>query len=188
MYQAVSEELLELGLSLKSYPNSVFQMISDFEQVEDEFSILTRVSQDTGCASTLTVLQYPHRPQLHRELLRHIDAANAGGLRIMGQVLNRPVGVLMGFECSLNPFPASPAMKRWRSSVRQNASKSCPDQARAAPSSARRTAIPTCSWSTSARTLRACTPGAAKSPTICRKKANRFRLWPTQPASRGLDV
>ncbi|MFN3732143.1 N-acyl-D-amino-acid deacylase family protein [Comamonas testosteroni] len=109
MYQAVSEELLALGLSLKSYPNSVFQMISDFEQVEDEFSILTRVSQDTGCASTLTVLQYPHRPQLHRELLRHIDAANAGGLRIVGQVLNRPVGVLMGFECSLNPFSCKPS-------------------------------------------------------------------------------
>ena len=98
MYQAASEELLALGLALKDYPNSVFQMISDFEHVGDEFSILTRVAQRTGRAATLTVLQYPHRPQLHRELLQQIEKANAEGLRIMGQVLNRPVGVLMGFE------------------------------------------------------------------------------------------
>lgn len=109
MYQAASEELLALGLALKSYPNSVFQMISDFEHVGDEFSILTRVAQRTGRAATLTVLQYPHRPQLHRELLQQIEKANADGLRIMGQVLNRPVGVLMGFECSLNPFSCRPS-------------------------------------------------------------------------------
>ena len=109
MYQAVSEELLALGLSLKNYPNSVFQMISDFDHTEDEFSILRRVSQHTGCASTLTVLQYPHRPQLHRELLQYIEQANAQGQRIMGQVLNRPVGVLMGFDCSLNPFSCKPS-------------------------------------------------------------------------------
>lgn len=109
MYQAVSDELLALGQSLKNYPNSVFQMISDFEQTENEFSLLTRVSEDTGCASTLTVLQYSHRPQLHRELLRLIERANASGQRIMGQVLNRPVGVLMGFECSLNPFSCKPS-------------------------------------------------------------------------------
>ena len=109
MYQAVSDELLALGQLLKNYPNSVFQMISDFEHTENEFSILTRVSEDTGCASTLTVLQYSHRPQLHRELLRLIEQANASGQRIMGQVLNRPVGVLMGFECSLNPFSCKPS-------------------------------------------------------------------------------
>ncbi|WP_407715496.1 amidohydrolase family protein [Comamonas testosteroni] len=109
MYQAASEELLALGVALKNYPNSVFQMISDFEHVGDEFSILTRVAQRTGRAATLTVLQYPHRPQLHRELLQQIEKANADGLRIMGQVLNRPVGVLMGFECSLNPFSCRPS-------------------------------------------------------------------------------
>jgi hypothetical protein len=32
-------------------------------------------------------------------------------------------------------------------------------------------------------------PGADKSSTICRKKAIRFRRWPTQPAShRWIDV
>ena len=56
MYQAVSEELLALGLSLKDHPNSVFQMISDFDHTEDEFNILRRVSQSTGCASTLSRL------------------------------------------------------------------------------------------------------------------------------------
>ncbi|QXZ08501.1 amidohydrolase family protein [Comamonas sp. Y33R10-2] len=109
MYQAASEELLQLGLSLKDHPNSVFQMISDFDNTEEEFSILTRVSQATGCASTLSVIQYPHKPQLHRTLLQHIAKANADGQRITGQVLNRPVGVLMGFECSLNPFSCKPS-------------------------------------------------------------------------------
>lgn len=109
MYQAVSDELLALGLALQNHPNSVFQMISDFDQTEDEFGILRSVSQRAGCASTLTVLQYPHRPQLHRELLQRIEQANACGQRITAQVLGRPVGVLMGFECSLNPFSCKPS-------------------------------------------------------------------------------
>lgn len=109
MYEAASDELRQLGLSLQNHPNSVFQMISDFDHPEDEFQILSDVCASTGCAGTLTVLQYPHKPQLHRELLRLIEAANQQGHTVIGQILNRPVGVLMGFDCTLNPFSCRPS-------------------------------------------------------------------------------
>ncbi|WP_120966855.1 MULTISPECIES: N-acyl-D-amino-acid deacylase family protein [unclassified Comamonas] len=109
MYQAAGEELRQLGLALKGHANSVFQMISDFDHTEDEFAILTDVCQSTGCAGTLSVIQYPHKPELHRQLLQLIEQANRQGQTVMGQVLNRPVGVLMGFDCTLNPFSCRPS-------------------------------------------------------------------------------
>lgn len=109
MYQAAGEELRQLGLALQGQAHSVFQMISDFEQTEEEFSILADVCRSTGCAGTLTVIQYTHKPMLHRQLLQLITQANQQGQTVMGQVLNRPVGVLMGFECTLNPFACRPS-------------------------------------------------------------------------------
>lgn len=109
MYQAASDELRQLGLALQDMPGSVFQMISDFEDVDAEFDILRDICTATGAQATLTVLQYPHRPLLHEELLARITEANAQGLRITGQVLDRPVGVIMGFDCTLNPFSARPS-------------------------------------------------------------------------------
>lgn len=109
MYQAAGEELRQLGLSLKGQANSVFQMISDFDHTEDEFAILSDVCRSTGCAGTLSVIQYPHNPALHRQLLELIEQANRQGQTVMGQVLNRPVGVLMGFDCTLNPFSCRPS-------------------------------------------------------------------------------
>ena len=112
MYQAASDELRQLGLALQDAPHSVFQMISDFDDVEAEFAILRDVCRSTGAAGTLSVLQYPHRPALHLELLERISQANAEGQRVVGQILNRPVGVLMGFDCSLNPFACRPTYLR----------------------------------------------------------------------------
>ncbi len=55
------------------------------------------------------MLQYDHKPQFHATLLEMIAQANAAGERITGQVIGRPVGVLLGFDTSLNPFSCRPA-------------------------------------------------------------------------------
>ena len=108
-FEAAREELVGLGRALAGHPSAVFQMISDFDEPEAEFDILRRVCRETGCAGTLTVVQYDHKPRFHEQLLDMIARANADGERITGQVIGRPVGVLLGFDTSLNPFSCRPA-------------------------------------------------------------------------------
>ena len=109
MFDAEAAELVALGQALAGRPGAVFQMISDFGEPEAEFEILTRICRDTSCQGTLTVVRVNHKPQQHEQLLQMISAANAQGLRITGQVIARPVGVLMGFDTTLNPFSCRPA-------------------------------------------------------------------------------
>jgi N-acyl-D-aspartate/D-glutamate deacylase len=45
-------------------------------------------------------------------LLGQIEAANAAGLRITGQVRSRPTSVLLGFELSNNPFSFRPSYQK----------------------------------------------------------------------------
>lgn len=109
MYEAAAAEIIGLGEALADSPGAVFQMISDFDDPQTEFELIREVCRRTGCAGTLTVVQYDHKPRFHEQLLAMISAANAEGLRITGQVLPRPPGVLMGFDTSLNPFSCRPS-------------------------------------------------------------------------------
>ena len=109
MFDAEAAELIALGAALAGRPDAVFQMISDFGDIDSEFEILARICRDTGCTGTLTVAQVHHKPQQHLQLLDKIAQANAQGLRITGQVIARPVGVLLGFDTTLNPFSCRPS-------------------------------------------------------------------------------
>lgn len=109
MFEAAAAELTGLGHTLRDFGGAVFQMISDFDDARAEFDILRQVCRDTGQRGTLTVLQHDHKPRFHEQLLDMIDAANAAGERITGQVICRPVGVLLGFDTSMNPFSSRAA-------------------------------------------------------------------------------
>jgi N-acyl-D-aspartate/D-glutamate deacylase len=60
----------------------------------------------------MTLLQSDARPDGWRALLDQIEAANAAGLRITGQVRSRPTSVLLGFELSQNPFMGRPSYRK----------------------------------------------------------------------------
>ena len=65
----------------------------------------------------MTLLQSDARPDGWRDLLGQIEAANAAGLRITGQVRSRPTSVLLGFELSQNPFMGRPSYRAHRPSA-----------------------------------------------------------------------
>jgi N-acyl-D-aspartate/D-glutamate deacylase len=58
---------------------------------------------------TITVLERDAKPEEWRRLLDGIRAANAEGLKMTGQVLTRPTGILLGFEISQHPFVDCPS-------------------------------------------------------------------------------
>ena len=87
------------------------QIVSDFEDPDAEFKLFRRVAEQSGRPITLTLLQSDGRPDGWRDLLHHIEDANATGLRITGQVRSRPTSVLLGFELSQNPFMRRPSYR-----------------------------------------------------------------------------
>ena len=84
------------------------QVISDFDDVDDEFAMLRRLVATSHRPMAITILQRDNKPEEWRRLAGWIAEANAAGLPMLGQVLTRPTGILLGFEISQNPFVNRP--------------------------------------------------------------------------------
>jgi N-acyl-D-aspartate/D-glutamate deacylase len=108
---AAEQELTEIGEAVGAVGSGWLQVISDFDDPVEEMGLLRRLAKSSGRPMTITVLQRDDRPELWRETMADIAEANADGAQIVGQVLTRPTGVMLGFEISLNPFMSCAA---WR--------------------------------------------------------------------------
>lgn len=104
--RAAEAELAEIAAALGS---GWLQVISDFEDVDAEFALLRRLAAGSGRPMTISMLQREQHPDAWRRILAHIHAARAAGCHITGQVMGRPVGVMLGFEISQNPFIGRPS-------------------------------------------------------------------------------
>lgn len=83
-------------------------MVSDFSDPEAEFAMLRRIVQASGRPLSFSLLQSPLAPQSYKAMLAWLDEAVAAGLPMKAQVAPRAVGVLLGFELTLNPFSFHP--------------------------------------------------------------------------------
>ena len=110
-YEALSSELKQLGDMLSGERGHVFQFIADWKDAEDEFSILRDTAKKTGAKGTFTLLDIEGTPDLWRQHLDRIEAAQAEGIDIRGQVIARPVGIMMGHGASMSPFYDRPSFK-----------------------------------------------------------------------------
>jgi N-acyl-D-aspartate/D-glutamate deacylase len=108
-YKAATEELKQLGEVLSGEAGHVFQFISDWDDPRDEFEILKATSEKTGAKGTFTLVYMDQQPELWREQLDMLEDAQAAGLDIRGQVLSRPIGMLMGHPASMSPFYHRPS-------------------------------------------------------------------------------
>jgi len=102
-------ELLALARGLREAGTGVIQYISDFPGLAvgdtSDFDIMRRFAAASGRPLSFTLLQIESQgPQAWRKLLRLIEEANAGGVKITGQVAPRPVGLHFGLDLSFNPF------------------------------------------------------------------------------------
>jgi len=106
------DELEAIGRAVGEAGASWLQVISDFDDPEDEFARLQRICAASGKPMTFSLLQRESRPWLWEFLLGKIAAANAAGVPMIGQVMARPVGLMFGFELSQHPFVARPSWQR----------------------------------------------------------------------------
>jgi N-acyl-D-aspartate/D-glutamate deacylase len=115
-YQAATSELKQLGEVLSGEKGHVMQFISDWEDADEEFSILRETSAKTGARGTFTLLSVDAE-QLGvnavaaswQQQLQRLERAQADGLDIRGQVISRPIGIMMGHTSSMSSFYRRPS-------------------------------------------------------------------------------
>ena len=110
--RAEEAELTAIAQAMRSAGSGWLQIVSDFEDQDDEFGLFRRLAEASGRPVTMTLLQSHTKPDGWRDLLDQIAAANAAGLQMTGQVRSRPTSVLLGFELSQNPFMGRPSYRK----------------------------------------------------------------------------
>ncbi len=104
---AESGELVGIADGLGEVNMGVLQVISDFDDVDAEFSILRQMVETSGRPMSTSLIQFHHVPDRWRRVLDLIESARADGVDITGQVSGRPIGLILGFDVARNPFMAT---------------------------------------------------------------------------------
>jgi N-acyl-D-amino-acid deacylase len=115
---ASEAELQGIAQALKRSGKGVIQMISDaYLTADDDFAnaelkLIRQLATSTGRKVSFTVQQTDDAPDRWRGIFREVDAMVADGLDVRAQVAPRPVGVLLSFASTSNPFFLCPSYRQ----------------------------------------------------------------------------
>jgi N-acyl-D-aspartate/D-glutamate deacylase len=107
--EAAGQELIEIARAMGRTGKGINQLISDFDDLDGEFSLMREIARQSGRPLSFTLLQHDFMPQRWREVLRRTDQAQQDGLTLRAQVSCRPIGMVHGLECSMHPFFLAPS-------------------------------------------------------------------------------
>jgi N-acyl-D-aspartate/D-glutamate deacylase len=110
-WQAAESELEAMALALKDAGRGVLQAVfgAPGRSFEDEIDLLSRLTRMSGRPASFSMAQSNETPDSWRGVMRHLADANAKGPPIRAQVYPRPIGVVLGFDLSINPFSLCPS-------------------------------------------------------------------------------
>jgi N-acyl-D-aspartate/D-glutamate deacylase len=113
--KASEDELLGIAGALGEAGCGVLQFVSDFKDREAEMALLEKLARTSGRPLSVSLAQTDLSPDHWRGILDWIHKANDKGLELIAQVAGRPVGLMLGFEATLNPFVGTPSYQsvRW---------------------------------------------------------------------------
>jgi N-acyl-D-aspartate/D-glutamate deacylase len=107
--KAGEDELTAIADAMHKAGRSVMQFVLDQGSIDEDLPMMLRVAEKTRCPVSFSVTQADKAPTRWRQTLDTIAEATARGLSITTQIAARPVGVLLGFELSRNPFQTHPS-------------------------------------------------------------------------------
>ncbi|NKB98943.1 MAG: amidohydrolase family protein [Pseudomonadales bacterium] len=103
---ASRDELTGIALGLKDAGRGVLQLITDFDDVDQEFANFEHMMRASGRPLSLSLAESLGRDW--RRILGRIEDANSRGMTVRAQVAPRPIGVLLGLAATLNPLSTYP--------------------------------------------------------------------------------
>lgn len=108
---AADAEMIAIAEGLKEAGAGVLQWVSDFRDVDHEFSLVEKLVEVSGRPLSFSLVQADVMPDQWRELLSRLDGAAGRGLPIKAQVQGRPVGLMLGLQGSVHPFLTRPSYR-----------------------------------------------------------------------------
>jgi N-acyl-D-aspartate/D-glutamate deacylase len=111
---AAEGELTAIAKGLGDAGMGVLQLVTDFDDVDEEFAMLRRIVETSGRPLSLTLLQHEHLPDRWRRVMELMHAATDTGLKMKAQVGARPVALILSFALSLCPFTQLPSFEALR--------------------------------------------------------------------------
>ena len=106
---APADELVGIARRMGEAGKGVFEIVSDFAGRDAEWEMFREMIRVSGRPASISLAQADQSPDSFRGALAQLDAANAAGLRFKAQIPARAIGVMLGFEASLNPFCGHPS-------------------------------------------------------------------------------
>jgi N-acyl-D-aspartate/D-glutamate deacylase len=116
--QADERELRGLMEAFRSVRRGVVQAVSDFdmtlgpEHFDAEFDVLEQMARASGRPFSVSLAQRDLDSEQWKRILARGEQCNASGSTFRFQVAPRPIGVIIGLECSLQPFMGFPSYKQ----------------------------------------------------------------------------
>jgi N-acyl-D-aspartate/D-glutamate deacylase len=99
--KAIAEGMVDAG-------GGVIQAILALEDPVPDFEMFRRVAAETNSPFSFSLFQVYYDKDNWKELLNLIARANENGPPVTGQIMARPIGILLGLDASFNPFSAYP--------------------------------------------------------------------------------
>ncbi|MBX3505265.1 MAG: amidohydrolase family protein [Parvibaculum sp.] len=108
---AADKEMIAIAEGLREAGAGVLQWVSDFREIDHEFSLVEKLVEVSGRPLSFSLVQADVMPDQWRDLLGRLDKAAAKGLPIKAQVQGRPVGLMLGLQGSVHPFLTRPSYR-----------------------------------------------------------------------------
>ena len=105
---AEADELVGIATAIGATGTGVLQVVSDFVDVDAEFGLFRSMAEASGRPLSFSLADV----QGHRweRLLELLERANAEGVAMTGQAAARAIGILLGLQCTMQPFLGNPVM------------------------------------------------------------------------------
>lgn len=101
---ASDAELIALAGVLREKGKGVFQIVEDLHLPGASLASLRAIAQAAGHPLTFSIGAGNSGPYVWPSLLEQLAEANRDGLMMKGQMMPRAIGMILGFELTLNPF------------------------------------------------------------------------------------
>jgi N-acyl-D-aspartate/D-glutamate deacylase len=106
--KAGEDELTAIAEGMHGAGGGVLQFVLDLSTLDEDLPMLLRVGERTGCPVSFSVTQNDRAPERWRQTMEAIDAAGRAGQTVSAQIAARPIGLMLSFELSRNPFLGHP--------------------------------------------------------------------------------